>query len=365
MTTADLDTGQMLQAGEYVLGTLDDEARARFRARLPESTDLQRAVREWQRRLQPLAETTPRVMPSSAVWRRVTTRLDLDRRSPFADRTREPATESRTTTERRSAPDSRSVELASSATDDDLAAFLADAPPKRAPDRRGSRPADDSRAEADGWSGAEPFRPRADRAERRTRNERSGVEAPVEHAPDTADETASSGRLVRRLRRSRQRWRLGTVALGVLACALVALHATRGPAQPPRVDWLRPAVLGVVTDGDSSALWSVELATRPAQARIVPLAEPEGAAESYQLWLLGSGNAVLGTLGLLPSAPGTVSIDPIAPDLAAQLDDATALGVSREPTLGSPDPTSPSGALVYRAPLTRTAQSAADAASGV
>jgi anti-sigma-K factor RskA len=44
-------------AGEYVLGTLDGEARERFESRLSIDGDAQRAVAQWESRLSPLGGT--------------------------------------------------------------------------------------------------------------------------------------------------------------------------------------------------------------------------------------------------------------------------------------------------------------------
>ena len=60
-----------LEAGEYVLGTLPAEERARFARRLETDADLQASVRAWRARLAPLDETASPETPSAAVWHAV------------------------------------------------------------------------------------------------------------------------------------------------------------------------------------------------------------------------------------------------------------------------------------------------------
>ena len=62
-------------AAEYVLGTLHGLARRRFERLLPAHPALQRAVADWERRLNRLAVTSPSVSPSPQVWRTIEQRL--------------------------------------------------------------------------------------------------------------------------------------------------------------------------------------------------------------------------------------------------------------------------------------------------
>lgn len=55
-------------AGEYVLGTLDDAARAAFESRLGDDLQLQAEVDAWERRLGSLLETVNPVTPPASVW---------------------------------------------------------------------------------------------------------------------------------------------------------------------------------------------------------------------------------------------------------------------------------------------------------
>ena len=63
-------------AGEYVLGTLDGEARERFESRLSIDGDAQRAVAQWESRLSPLVEPAPRLHPSGEVWTAIKAHLE-------------------------------------------------------------------------------------------------------------------------------------------------------------------------------------------------------------------------------------------------------------------------------------------------
>ena len=55
-------------AGEYVLGTLDDEERRAVEARLAREPQLARAIEDWQRRFQPLLDNVvPRTAPSGVL----------------------------------------------------------------------------------------------------------------------------------------------------------------------------------------------------------------------------------------------------------------------------------------------------------
>lgn len=62
-------------AAAYVLGTLRGGARRRFQRLLGESSDMQRAVWSWERRLTPLAERSARRDPPSQAWRGIEERL--------------------------------------------------------------------------------------------------------------------------------------------------------------------------------------------------------------------------------------------------------------------------------------------------
>lgn len=60
-----------LLAGEYVLGTLDLTDRQAVERRLLDSPDLARRVAAWERRLAPLSEDVPAVVPAPHVWQRL------------------------------------------------------------------------------------------------------------------------------------------------------------------------------------------------------------------------------------------------------------------------------------------------------
>lgn len=63
------------QAGEYVLGTLDNTEWAEFAALLQTNKDLQRMVVEWEQIFQPLADSLTPVEPAAHVWGGVRQRL--------------------------------------------------------------------------------------------------------------------------------------------------------------------------------------------------------------------------------------------------------------------------------------------------
>ena len=62
-------------AGEYVLGTLASDDRARFEAALADDTGLQRAVYDWQDRLVGLAARAAPIEPAATLWSRIEDRL--------------------------------------------------------------------------------------------------------------------------------------------------------------------------------------------------------------------------------------------------------------------------------------------------
>jgi anti-sigma-K factor RskA len=62
-------------AAEYVLGTMSWRARRRFEAALRTHPALRRAVADWERRLQPLADALPELQPPARVWHAIRARL--------------------------------------------------------------------------------------------------------------------------------------------------------------------------------------------------------------------------------------------------------------------------------------------------
>lgn len=63
-------------AADYVVGTLRGGARRRFEALLPAHASLRDATVAWRDRLMPLTGELAPVQPSSAVWRRISDRLE-------------------------------------------------------------------------------------------------------------------------------------------------------------------------------------------------------------------------------------------------------------------------------------------------
>ncbi|MFO1313469.1 MAG: anti-sigma factor [Burkholderiales bacterium] len=74
-------------AAAYVLGTMSGRARARLARMARTDTAVRSAIRNWEERLAPLAESAPPVNPSPQVWKRVALRLGLDA-TPASERTR-------------------------------------------------------------------------------------------------------------------------------------------------------------------------------------------------------------------------------------------------------------------------------------
>ena len=65
-----------LDAGEYVLGTLDPEERRRFARNLDGNAELKRLTEAWERRLEPLSEALDPVAPPEDLWSRIEAGLD-------------------------------------------------------------------------------------------------------------------------------------------------------------------------------------------------------------------------------------------------------------------------------------------------
>jgi anti-sigma-K factor RskA len=65
-------------AGEYVLGTLEGEARREFERRLSTDAELQQMVETWQRHLAPLTEVIQPVRPPERIWQEIETSLRLN-----------------------------------------------------------------------------------------------------------------------------------------------------------------------------------------------------------------------------------------------------------------------------------------------
>jgi anti-sigma-K factor RskA len=63
-------------AGEYVLGTLDANERRAAEARIAADPAFRTAVADWERRLQPLADTVPELSPPAAAFARIMAAID-------------------------------------------------------------------------------------------------------------------------------------------------------------------------------------------------------------------------------------------------------------------------------------------------
>jgi anti-sigma-K factor RskA len=70
-------------AASYVLGTMSGRARGRLAYVARTDTAVRSAIRTWEERLAPLAESAPPINPSPQVWKRVALRLGLDANRPL------------------------------------------------------------------------------------------------------------------------------------------------------------------------------------------------------------------------------------------------------------------------------------------
>jgi anti-sigma-K factor RskA len=77
--------GDDIGAAEYVLGTMDAQAREAFAARIAREPMLARAIDAWRGRLSPMADEIPPVLPPMSLWHRVRARAGI----PLDDDTRE------------------------------------------------------------------------------------------------------------------------------------------------------------------------------------------------------------------------------------------------------------------------------------
>ena len=72
MSDSDLDT----RAAEFVLGTMDAEARVTFSEEMESDPALQALVSKWEQHFATLAEDVPEDQPSEALWGRIEAALD-------------------------------------------------------------------------------------------------------------------------------------------------------------------------------------------------------------------------------------------------------------------------------------------------
>lgn len=65
-----------IQAGEYVLGLLEGEERARFEAMARRDPEIAREIHAWEERLTPLTRAVTPVAPPATLWARIEAQLD-------------------------------------------------------------------------------------------------------------------------------------------------------------------------------------------------------------------------------------------------------------------------------------------------
>jgi anti-sigma-K factor RskA len=80
-----MDEALMIAAGEYALGTLDEEEKRAFLARLASETEAAEALAFWRTRLAPLAATAVEVVPPAYIWPRIEARVGANDNVPAAE----------------------------------------------------------------------------------------------------------------------------------------------------------------------------------------------------------------------------------------------------------------------------------------
>lgn len=173
--------------------------------------------------------------------------------------------------------------------------------------------------------------------------------APVEPDPALWERIAAAiaappGAEVVQLRRAVRYWQLGTAtaAAAALVLALFVALPGKGPgALPTAIESSAvptPLAVALAPEGGGT----LSLVYLPGERRLVALAGalPARKGHDLELWLLPEGGKPL-SLGLV--APGATRRLTVAPALAAQLGEGSAIAVSLEPVGGSPtgQPTGP------------------------
>lgn len=77
-----MDEALLIAAGEYALGTLDEEEKRTFLARLASEAEAVEALAFWRARLAPLAATAVEASPPAYVWPRIEARLGVNDNVP-------------------------------------------------------------------------------------------------------------------------------------------------------------------------------------------------------------------------------------------------------------------------------------------
>ena len=150
------------------------------------------------------------------------------------------------------------------------------------------------------------------------------------------------GAPARDFRTSRDRWRIGALASGAVAAALLAVVVLR---ETPRGEEHDTFVAAVNRGGDKPALIvSVDMHTRRVLVR--PVAAEAPADHSLQLWFIGAGEAPR-SLGVLNDEPATLELPHDAGAAAA-----ATFAVSVEPKGGSTTG-GPTGPVVYSGQLVK------------
>ena len=292
-------------AAEYVLGTLDGDARLVFE-RLVERDEAVRAlVVGWEARLQGLSEGAPRREPPAALRTRVVEAVRGAGAGTSAPRTRVPDDPSPVGAPRR--PPAGAGPALGAARDPEPSSEPSSGPPPAVRSRPVPRPVPPSVA-----------------------------------APEPREAANDAG------------WRAAAIAASVVAVALLALLAGGFPDAPtgdaadvataaPSATSPAPTALSLLRDDEGRPRYLVEIDESDSSVRITALdAAPVARDASLQLWMADGASGELRAIGLLPDEPwSSLRLEGVP-----LVDREPAFAVSEEPPGGSPE-AGPTGSVVF------------------
>lgn len=143
---------------------------------------------------------------------------------------------------------------------------------------------------------------------------------------------------------SRDRWRLGALASGAIAAALVVFVVGR-ELQPVAKDGSSSVYVAAVNRGGDKPALIVRVDLKTRQVFVRPVAAETPAGKSLELWYIGDGKAPR-SMGLVDKVSQTLTIPRGAQD------DAATFAVSVEPQGGSTTG-GPTGPVVYAGQLVK------------
>jgi anti-sigma-K factor RskA len=350
-------------AAEYVLGTLDPQERVQAQAMIASDREFATSVRQWERRLGELNVLVAPVEPPEEIWGRIKAEMAAggssgEERLPDDDlphaaelpkvvEQRETAEPPQWTEPPSAAEPAQPIELSPAA---EPSPATEPSQPTGPPQSQAveSAPSPDQRA-----------------------TEVSDGDRPTASGPQGSVEERDGDRTrITVLMRAVSRWRVITIAAGVVAATIVALVAVREldpdvlPQRlQPRVRVVevtrtvevpspRPAQYVAVLQKEGSLaafLLTFDLEKRTMTVRAVGVERHDG--KSYQLWLVSSRFSAPQSLGLIGDGEFTVRRELASFD-AITINSAT-YEVSLEPEHGSPTGV-PTGPVLYSGKLVRT-----------